>query len=224
MSGKLICVEGTDCSEKQTQTELLKTRLENDGYKVAIVSFPQYNSPTGKIIGGPYLGKSYICDGWFPEGAVNVSVKVASLYYAADRLYNVSLITDKLKDGYIVLLDRYMFSNMAYQGGKIADKQEREKMYEWLEKLEFDFLELPRIDYGIFLHVPYDVSLRLKQGRKEALDQYEQSKENLIGAEAAYLEIAKKYSFGTIECSRDGEILPIETINDKLYEMIKKVI
>lgn len=224
MEGKLICVEGTDCSGKQTQTELLKTRLENDGYKVAIVSFPNYNSPTGKIIGGPYLGKSYICDGWFPEGAANVPAKVASLYYAADRLYNVSLITDKLKEGYIVLLDRYMFSNMAHQGGKISNKKEREEMYEWLEKLEFDFLELPRIDYGVFLHVPYEVSLKLKQERVEALDQHERSKENLIGAETAYLEIAEKYNFKTIECSLKGEMLSIEEINDKLYEIIKKVI
>lgn len=224
MNGKLIVVEGTDCSGKQTQTELLKKRLENEGYKVEVVSFPQYDTPTGRIIGGPYLGKSYICDGWFPEGAGNVPAKVASLYYAADRLYNVSLITDKLKEGYIVLLDRYMFSNMAHQGGKIKDKKERLEMYEWLEKLEFDFLGLPKVDFGVFLHVPYEVSADIKKNRPEALDQHESSKDNLVSAETAYLEIAERYNFETIECSLNGEILSIETIHEKLYEIIKKVI
>jgi len=224
MMGKLIVIEGTDCSGKQTQTELLKKRLIDEGYKVERISFPQYDTPTGRIIGGPYLGKSYICDGWFPEGAANVPAKVASLYYAADRLYNVSRITDKLKEGYIVLLDRYMFSNMAHQGGKINDKDKRQEMFDWLEKLEFDFLELPKVDFGVFLHVPYEVSFELKKDRTEALDQHEQSKENLIGAEIAYLEIAKRYNFATIECSRDGEILSIEEINDKLYDIIKKKI
>ena len=40
------------------------------------------------IVGGPYLGKKEISDGWFPEGATNVDPHVAALYYAADRRYN----------------------------------------------------------------------------------------------------------------------------------------
>ena len=96
MRGKLIVVEGTDCSGKETQTKKLVEKLTNDGRTVKRYSFPFYESPTGKIIGGPYLGKSYISDGWFPEGATNVDYKVASLYYAADRLYNINTINVNL--------------------------------------------------------------------------------------------------------------------------------
>ena len=97
MRGKLIVVEGTDCSGKETQTNLLLTNLHTDNIKVEKFSFPNYQSPTGKIIGGPYLGKSYICEGWFPEGAPQVDPKVAALYYAADRKYNI------YKDMYILI-------------------------------------------------------------------------------------------------------------------------
>ena len=97
MKGKLIVIEGTDCSGKETQTKALIERLNGDGIKCVSFSFPNYDSPTGKIVGGPYLGKSYICDGWFEEGAGNVNPKVAALYYAADRLYNIDTIMEKYK-------------------------------------------------------------------------------------------------------------------------------
>ena len=46
----------------------------------------------------------------------------------------------KLKENDYVILDRYVYSNMGHQGGKIIDKQERNDMYEWLYHLEFDML------------------------------------------------------------------------------------
>ena len=54
--GKLIIIEGTDCSGKATQSEKLYQKLIEDGYKVYKTSFPMYDTPTGKIVGGPYLG------------------------------------------------------------------------------------------------------------------------------------------------------------------------
>ena len=54
-----------------------------------------------------------------------------------------------LDNGYNVILDRYIYSNMAHQGGKIEDKQERYEMYNWLDKLEFELLNLPRPDITI---------------------------------------------------------------------------
>ena len=78
MKGKLIVIEGTDCSGKETQSNLLIEKLKKENIRIEKFSFPNYNSPTGKIIGGPYLGKSYICEGWFEEGAPNVDPKVSA--------------------------------------------------------------------------------------------------------------------------------------------------
>ena len=144
MKGKIIVVEGTDCSGKETQTSLLVQRLRREGRKIERLSFPEYDSPTGRIVGGPYLGKTHIGDGFFPEGAANVDPKVAALYYAADRRYNRQKILDLLNDGIDVVIDRYVESNMGHQGGKIFDKDERLKLYEDLANLEYGFLELPK--------------------------------------------------------------------------------
>ena len=126
--GKLIIIEGTDCSGKETQTKRLVERLKSDGKKVFEFTFPKYDSPTGKIVGGPYLGKSYICEGWFSEGAPNVDALVASAYYTADRRYNIGIINEHLNNGEIVICDRYVESNMAHQGGKISDSKKRTGM------------------------------------------------------------------------------------------------
>lgn len=220
MKGKLIVIEGTDCSGKETQTKLLVEKLEKLNKKCVRFSFPNYDSPTGKIVGGPYLGKSYICKGWFNEGAINVDPKVSSLYYAADRKYNIGKIEEMLNQGINVILDRYIYSNLAHQGGKIKDNEERIKMYKWLEKLEFDLLELPHADIKVFLHMPYEVSLILKKDREEAMDEHEASKEHLLLAEDAYKEIAKMYNFKTIECNNKNLPKKIEEINEELFDYV----
>ena len=57
MSGKIIVIEGTDCSGKETQSKLLEKKLNDMGKKVIRFGFPMYETPTGKIVGGAYLGK-----------------------------------------------------------------------------------------------------------------------------------------------------------------------
>lgn len=221
--GKLILIEGTDCSGKQTQSDLLLKKLIEAGKKVVKVSFPMYDTPTGKIVGGPYLGKESICSGWFKEGANNVSAKVASLYYAADRLYNIDKINDYLQKDYIVLLDRYVTSNMAHQAGKIKNKEERLKMFKWIEQLEYGLLELPEPDIKIFLHMPYEYSKMLQKNRGE-LDELETSEENLRNAENTYLEMVELYNFYQIECVKNNSIRSIEDISEEVYRFVNKEI
>ncbi len=223
MRGKLIVVEGTDCSGKETQTNKLLEFFKESNIPVEKFSFPMYDTATGKIVGGPYLGKSYICDGWFSEGATNVDPKVASLYYAADRKYNISKITDLLDKGVNVILDRYIYSNMAHQGGKIEDENERLAMYDWLDKLEFELLNLPHADIKIFLHMPVKFSIELGRNREEALDQHEQDPNHLTNAERAYLEIVKRYDFKTIECANET-VRTREDISKDVINYVKEVI
>lgn len=224
MKGNLIVIEGTDCSGKETQSNLLIEKLKSDGVRIEKFSFPNYNSPTGKIIGGPYLGKSYICDGWFPEGAPNVDPKVSALYYAADRLYNIDKIKFLLDNGVNVILDRYVYSNMAHQGGKLDSESDRNSMYDWLDNLEFNLLELPKPDISVFLHMPFEFSLVLKKNREEDMDQNEKDKNHLINAENAFIELAKKYDFYTIQCNDGDRIKTIEEINEDLYNYVSNKI
>ena len=221
MKGKLITIEGTDCSGKETQTNLLIKKLREEGYQVQNFSFPNYNSPTGRIIGGPYLGKENFGSCYFEEGSTKVDPKVASLYYAADRKYNINKINFLLEQGYNVILDRYIYSNMAHQGGKIEEKKERLEMYNWLDKLEFDLMQLPKPDLTIFLHMPVEVAEKLKTHRQEKADGHEKDPNHLKHAETAYIELAEKYNFVTIECSENGRPKNIDAINEVIYKTVK---
>lgn len=219
MKGKLIVIEGTDCSGKQTQTELLEARLKSLNYQCIRIDFPRYDTPTGKIVGGPYLGKPGICKSYFTEGAVNVDPKIASLYYAADRKYNISTVNDYLEKGYYVILDRYTTSNLAHQGSKINDKDERFNMYQWIDKLEYWLLELPKPDITIFLHMPYEYAKELKKNRT-ALDEHEKDENHLRHAEACYLELKGLYNWEYINCIEDNKIRTIESINNDVLKIV----
>ena len=221
MRGKIIVIEGTDCSGKETQTSLLVQRLNREGRKIDRISFPSYDTPTGRIVGGPYLGKSYIGEGYFPEGATEVDPKVAALYYAADRRYSRGKILDLLEQGYDVVIDRYVESNMGHQGGKIFDKEERLKLYENLANLEYGFLELPKPDITIFLYMPYKKVAELKRGRTEPEDQHESSILHIKNAEHAYLELAKLHQYKKVECvTKEGRLRDIEDIHEEVYAIV----
>ena len=220
MRGRIIVIEGTDCSGKETQTSLLVQRLKRDGQHVERFSFPNYDSPTGMIVGGPYLGKTEISDGWFPEGATNVDPHVAALYYAADRKYNIVHINEILDSGTDVILDRYVESNMAHQGCKIQDKDERLKLYKWLDTLEYGLLELPKPDLTIFLHMPYKMVLELKKGRI-GHDQHEDSLLHLKTSEEAYLELADIMKQNVVNCAPKNKLRDIMDIHEEIYNIVK---
>lgn len=222
--GKLIVVEGTDCSGKETQVKRAVARFKEMGLNIYNYSFPMYDTPTGRIVGGPYLGKSYICEGWFPEGATNVDALTASAYYAADRRYNIGIINKHLENGDIVILDRYVESNMAHQGGKLKTPEERTKMYQKLDTLEFEIMELPRPDAVIFLYMPFEYAAVLKKNREETPDQHESNKAHLKQAETAYLELTEKYGYKKITCVKDDIIRTIDDINDEVVETLKEII
>lgn len=213
--GKLIVIEGTDCSGKQTQTDILVENLKQLGVKAISFSFPNYASPTGKIIGEAYLGKH--SESYFTEGIENVDPRISSLYYAADRAYNIDIIKRHLEAGYIVVLNRYVESNMAFQGGKIKDIKSRNMMYEWLDNLEFVLLDLPRPDLVLFLYLPYEYVCTLKSIRGKIANI------NLLRmAETAYLELSTIYDYEKINCLKENHLRSIEDISEEILEKVKK--
>ena len=217
--GKLIVIEGTDCSGKQTQAELLITRLNNANHNTQLFGFPNYNSPTGKIIAGPYLGKPDYGNSYFAEGASNVDPKVAGFYYSADRLYNKNHLLETLKTSHLIL-DRYVESNLAHQGGKITNKKQRLELYNWFINLEYYLIKLPQPDIKVLLYMPRQFAAELKAKRKELPDDHEKNEDYLLLAEKAYLEVATLRDFKIIHCVKDNKIRTIEDINNELYEYV----
>lgn len=217
--GKLIVIEGTDCSGKETQSRLMIKKLEDLGYRCIMFDFPNYNSPTGKIIGGPFLGKKEISDCYFEEGPVAVDPKIACLYYSADFKYHINEINSYLEKGYYVILDRYVTSSLGHQGSKIADKEERFQMFQWIDKLNYWLMGLPKPDITIFLHVPFAYAKELKANRL-SLDIVERDDEHLKCAEQTYLELVGLYNWKYVNCIRDDELRSIDDINSEIMNII----
>ena len=222
MRGKIIVVEGTDCSGKETQSKLLEERLKEKGKKCVKFNFPMYDTPTGQIVGGSYLGRKEIGESLFKEGAVKVDPHVTCLYYAADRKYNWYKIQEYLDKDYFVILDRYTPSNLAHQGSKITDKDERFNMYQWIDKLEYWLLGLPKPDKTVFLHVPAEKTLELLKNRK-LVDEHEKSPEYLRNVEESYIELSELYNWDRIECIKNGNLRSVLDINDEIIKLVEKM-
>ena len=218
MAGKIIVIEGTDCSGKETQSKRLEQELQKKRNCVRF-SFPMYDTPIGKIVGDDFLGRNK--ESLFSEGAPKVDPKVVCLYYAADRKYNMPKIQEYLDQGYDVILDRYITSNLAYQGSKIRDKDERFDMYQWIDKLEYWLLGLPKPDMTIFLHVPYEKTAELLKTR-EIVDENEKSEDYLRQAEESYLELSELYNWKKIECVKDNELRSIDDIHQEIMQIIEE--
>lgn len=214
----LITIEGVDCSGKETQSNILAERLRKEGKTVAKFSFPFYNSPTGKIVGRPYLGKDG--NSYFEEGASHVDPYVASLYFAADRKYNQDVIESALKNYDYVILDRYIYSNMAHQGCKLDDKQQ-DDFFKFISQLEFDLLKLQKPDKAFFLYLPVGLVKILKKNRKEREDDHEKDENYLYNAEKTYLKLEKECDFTRINCYVGDTIRDMADIADEIYSYIK---
>lgn len=220
---KIIVIEGTDGSGKETQSKKIKEYYINKGLNVKSFSFPKYDSPTGKIVGGAYLGKPEISESVFPETSANVDPLVSSLYYAADRRYNfLKFIEEEIYQNDIIILDRYTTSNMGHQAGKAKSKEQEDKILKFILELEFDLCELPKPDVVVFLYMPFEAAKELRKGRASG-DGNENSEEHLRKAEQTYLDISSRYNWTRIDCTKKvfeslDDIKSIDEITKEIIE------
>ncbi len=214
--GKIIVIEGTEFSNKEKQSKLLVQSLKEKNIKCVYFDFPHYDSPTGKIIEGPYLGKKDTCPSYFLEGPTNVDPHISCLYYAADRKYHIKEIEKYLKEDYYVIIDRYTTSNMAHQGSKILDDDERFYMYQWIDKLEFWLLRLPKPDVTIFLHMPYEYVCKMSDKKIDFDD--------LKNCEKAYIELSELYNWERIECVQEDRVKSTSEVQQEIINILKKSI
>ena len=224
MSSLFIQIEGTDGSGKTLQTTLLAERLKEDGHSVQEISFPQYGSPSAKMIEQYLNGKLGSVD--------EISAKQASILYAVDRWAASKTITSWIAEGAIVIANRYVASNMGHQGGKIRDEKEREAFFDWEHELEYSLFGIPKPDTTLFLHVTPEISQKLVD-KKEARDYlngktrdiHEDDLMHLRHAEEAYLHLANKFDdFHHITCVKEGAILSPEKIHTQIYKHISQFI
>jgi len=216
-----IVIDGTDGSGKATQTKMLVDRLEQEGIKVKTISFPQYNTKSAGLT-EEYLAGKY-------GTAEEVGPKASSIFYAVDRFDASFTIRNWLKDGYTVITDRYVTSNMGHQGGKIPDREERQNFFDWNDHLEHELFGISRPDACIVLHVPTKISIRLAEERGGwkgdiKTDIHETNPQHMIDAENAYLHLADYYpNTYLIHCAENNTMRSREDIQKDIYQIITSI-
>lgn len=222
--GRLIVIDGTDGSGKQTQIELLEKNLTRAGIDYRKISFPNYDSPSSSLV------KMYL-SGEFGTDADKVSPYVASTFYAADRYATYKKeLEEYYENGGIILADRYTTANMVHQAGKIHDKLEKKKFLDWLWDLEFNIYKIPVPTKVFFLNMPIEYSLKLMENRKNKFDNnakkdiHESNKNYLKESYNAACELAKEYNWYQIDCVKDGKIRTRENISEEIFEAVKQIL
>jgi dTMP kinase len=122
-----------------------------------------------------------------------------------------------------IICDRWVSSNQAHQASKIPNPIVRLEIIKWIENLEYVEMGLSRPDLTIFLHVPYQVSMKLAVARG-SVDGHEACEEHMRNTEATYIQLAELYNWVTVECAIGDEMRPIQGISDEIYQIVKKVI
>lgn len=220
MKGTLIVLEGIDGSGKETQASLLEKKLKEKGREVMHISFPDYKSPSSALV------KMYL-KGDFGKNPEDVNPYAASLFYAVDRFASYRM---KWKDFYqkggIIIADRYTTSNMVHQMTKYEDKKVRKDFLAWLEKTEYEELELPVPDLVILLDIPLAVSENLVKERARqggSMDIHEQHLDYLRKCHDAYQELVSLYGWKRIPCTKEGKLRTIEDIGKDVEKAAAEV-
>lgn len=223
--GVFICnFEGQDNSGKGTQFCLLLKRLNDLGYPTKGISFPRYDTPSGKMV-KDYLNGRY-------DNAVSFSPYGASILYAWDRFCAKTDIQRWLSDGNYLITDRYALSNEAHQLAKIADPEERKRFRKWLLNMEFhpDFFGIPKPLVNIILRVnpkvTYEGSERRAVSRGEGRDGHEANFDHIRSAADAFYQLALENPQENIvvECMEGDQWLPIEIIREKIWTIVETII
>ncbi|MCL5016289.1 MAG: thymidylate kinase [Patescibacteria group bacterium] len=213
-SNPLIVVEGADGAGKATQVKLLKEEFVALGFCVSVFSFPRYDHLYGSLIRRGLNGEF----GDF----LGLNPYVASALWAADRAGARDELLDGLKKG-IVICDRYIQSNLAYQGAKLEGKA-RAEFIRFTEEAEYGELGLPKPNLVVYLAVPVSVSSRLsgargKQDQHEANIRYQEEVSNV------YRELAKeRLDWKIVECVREGRLRDPDDIHQEVVKLALSVL
>ena len=145
---KLFVIEGVDGAGKSTQIKMLRDFFSKKGYSCEYLHFPRTETPYfGELIARFLRGEF---------GSLNVvDPYLVAMLYAGDRKDASVMISNWLKEGKIVLLDRYTYSNIAYQCAKLQEITVQDKLMNWILSLEFNHFAIPKPDLNIFLDVPF---------------------------------------------------------------------
>ncbi len=220
-----IVIEGLDGSGKSTQLKMLKKHLEQNKISYKYLHFPRtedgiFGDLVARFLRGD-LGKIGEVDPY-----------LVGLIYAGDRDNAKVKINKWIDNDELVIIDRYVYSNMAFQGAKLKTQEEKQELRNWLNNLEFNHYGIPKPDLSLFLDVPFSFTTNSLTNQRDGDDRdYLRGKEDIHEADLSFQEnVRQEYlslvksddSFKLVKCYyEDFEMLPPEQIFDKILLELK---
>ena len=226
----LIVLEGLDGAGKSTQVKKLREYLTARCGELEYIHFPRYESAVyGDLISRFLRGE------FGPNDAVHP--QLVALLFAEDRHAAADEIKAKLAEGKMVLLDRYVYSNIAYQCAKLSDDKEAEALRSWIEDTEYGQFGLPRPDLNLFLDVPISFVEHSLSGARGGDDrEYLHGSSDIHESDISFQKRVRDMyrrqserdsSFIAVDCSDEfGDMLPPKEIFAKIvdiYENAQKI-
>jgi len=155
--GILIAIEGIDGAGKTTQCNLLKEWLNSQGYKAVVIKEPSKNGKYSEQIRIRSQHHRIFDFSNDPEAELKLFIE--------DRKENVEKrIKPNLEKNKIVIMDRYYFSTIAYQGVLGIDR-------EYIKKINEAFAPIP--DITIILDIPPEIGIKRINGRGDTCNSFE---------------------------------------------------
>lgn len=160
---RFLVIEGLDGSGKSTQVNFLKEHLRKSEVKFKYLHFPRLEEGVyGTLIARFLRGEMGPID--------KVDPYLVALLFAGDRRDAKGIIEQWIEENNIVIVDRFVYSNIAFQGAKYTDRKEQEKLADWIMNLEFNVHKLPVPDMNIFLDVPFSFTRKLLASNRKGDD------------------------------------------------------
>ena len=221
--GRLIAFEGIDGSGKRTQVDLLAGALTSGlgGQSVFTTGFPQYDSSFGRMV-GQFLNGDF-------GPLESVDPHFSALLYAGDRFEAKPKLEAALNNGQIVLVDRYIGSNLAHQTARVP-AEKRDAFRRWIEHLEYGIYGLPREDLILYLRVPPRQAQTLVA--QKSARTYTTAKQDILEASLRHLEqaaeiydlLSRQDPWVTIECydSSGGAMRSPKDIAQEVLSAVNK--
>jgi dTMP kinase len=145
---RFLVIEGLDGSGKSTQVEILCKYLDERSVKYQYLHFPRLEIGLyGKLIARFLRGEMGDID--------QVDPYLVALIFAGDRMDAKAMLEQWMQEDYLVIVDRFVYSNIAFQCAKYTEKEAQAKLADWIIDLEFGQNKLPVPDMNIFLNVPF---------------------------------------------------------------------
>jgi dTMP kinase len=216
---RLIAIEGIDGSGKGTQAQRLVSRLGQAGLKTELVSFPRYEKTFfGGVVGSFLNGKFGSLEQVHPF--------LVSLLFAGDRFESRPLLTAALERSDVVVLDRYVASNVAHQAAKLTGS-ERETLCRSIEHVEYDLFEMPRPDRVLLLDVSVPAAQKLVS--QKGARNYTERKADIQEADSTYLgrvrelylELAQREpNWSIIRCESPDGLRIMDDIAEEIWRLV----